>query len=131
MPSGNDRTRQMAIIESSMRAIAMQIFPILPDLASSQSPGERLAAVAALKEIPDPKYFTWLSERVGAEKPFIAYQATLGLLTAARNLGVKYKKELLISVEAAFKIIDNLQFKDPNQVRVLNDAKNILNGIKP
>lgn len=50
MQPGPERTRQMATIESKMRAMALDLEPLLPELTISTSPGERLAAIAALRK---------------------------------------------------------------------------------
>ncbi len=123
MPSGDTRTRRMTLIESRMRALTLSIYPLLPELTQSASAGERLAAIAALKEMPDPRYLLWLAERVGTEKPFIGYQATRALESAARNSDAASKDAVLAAVKEGQRILANLQFQDPNQVRTLEAAE--------
>lgn len=123
MPSGNARTGMMSLVESRMRSIALSAFPLLAELVHSASPGERLAAVAILKEIPSPDYLTWLANRVGVEKPFIGYQATVALATAARTLEKSHRSEVGDAISMAKDIMSNLTFKDPNQVRTLDSAQ--------
>ena len=86
MPSGSERTRRMEIVASKMRARALSVYPFVDELITSRSAGERLAAVSTLEAVPDARYLGWLAERFGPEKPFVAYHAALGLLSAARSL---------------------------------------------
>jgi hypothetical protein len=122
MPSGYERTRMMSIVESRMRTLALSAFPLLAELVHSASPGDRLAAVAILKQIPSPDYLTWLANRVGVEKPFIGYQATVALLNAGRRLDPP-RDDVARAVEMAIDIMNNLAFKDPNQLRTLASAR--------
>jgi Domain of unknown function (DUF4062) len=64
MDAGNPRTRKMEIIASKMRALAPASYSMLPELADSASPGQRLAAVVILQSIPTPDYIPWLAERL-------------------------------------------------------------------
>ena len=123
VPSGMERTRQMTVIESRMRSLALSAFPLLAELTSSLTPGARLAAVALLQEIPSPQYLTWLADRVGSEKPFIGFHATLALLAAARRLGKSRHDEVASAVRRAKVTLGNLKYQDPNQVRILDDAQ--------
>jgi hypothetical protein len=122
-PSGNERTRKMTVVESKMRSESLSTYPILSELVHSASPGERLAAVATLKEIPTASYLTWLADRVGVEKPFIGYHATLALLHAARKMGEPHRNAVRTALRRAKGTLENLNYQDPNQVRVLNDAQ--------
>jgi hypothetical protein len=123
MKVGNDRTRLMSVVESKMRAIALQIFPLLPQLINSDSPGERLAAIATLKEIPDKKYLNWLANRVGsAESSFVGFNATLALLTATRNINNDQKAEVEAAINTAVLNLNASTYKDPNQVEILKQA---------
>jgi hypothetical protein len=72
---------------------------LLQELTVSPSPGERLAAVAALQVVPEPAYIDFLGERVRTEKPFVGYQAALALLVAVRTLDVRFRPELLHAVK--------------------------------
>ncbi|MFN0122678.1 MAG: SAV_2336 N-terminal domain-related protein, partial [Blastocatellia bacterium] len=82
LPSGNERTGQMEQVIAEMRARASEAKHMLPELAASRSPGQRLAAVAILNVMPDPEHIKWLGERMEAEKPFIGYHAARALLAA-------------------------------------------------
>lgn len=134
LPSGNERTRLMEVVESRMRSLALQCYPIVGELARSPSAGERLAAVATLKEIPDPQYLTWLADRVGVEKPFLAYHATVALLQAAHKLAEGDLGRIRDAIQTAQRTIQALKQKDLNQVRVLEQALGVVEqrmGVAP
>lgn len=120
MPAGDLRTTQMSVIESKMRAMALDIVPLLPELTESNFAGDRLAAIAGLKEIPSAAYLNWLANRVGqAESSFVGFQASLALLNAVHRLD---KQLVYGAVYQALENLNNSSYKDPNQVKVLNDA---------
>ena len=124
MPAGSDRTKLMQYITTRMKNSAVKIQEILPALAQSNSAGERLAAIAALQEIPNTDYLNWLADHVGdKEKPFIGYQATVSLYLASSIFGKTHKKELQDAIDKAIANINLSVHKDPNQVNVLNTAK--------
>jgi hypothetical protein len=119
-PASNTRTTKMSVVESKMRAMALDIIPLLPELTESPSAGDRLAAIAALKEIPVRDYLNWLANRVGqAESSFVGFNASLALLNAVRRLD---GQSVLSAIQKAIENLDNSPYKDPNQVKVLNDA---------
>jgi hypothetical protein len=92
---GADRTRKLEETLSEMRKLAAQIDEeTRMDLQKSGSPGERLAAVARLQVYPQMDALFWLADRIGAEKPFIAYHAALALLAAARDPNVSAQQVL-------------------------------------
>lgn len=119
-PASNTRTTKMSVVESKMRVMALDIIPLLPELTGSPSAGDRLAAIAALKEIPVRDYLNWLANRVGqAESSFVGFNASLALLNAVRRLD---GQSVLSAIQKAIENLDNSPYKDPNQVKVLNDA---------
>lgn len=125
MEAGDARTRKMSLVESKMRAMAFSILPLLDELINSQSPGNRLAAIAALKEMPDDNYLLWLSERIGkAEASFVGYNASLALLIAAREAKDDNKKKVKKAIDNALENLNNSQYKDPNQEYILYEALN-------
>jgi hypothetical protein len=126
MQSGHLRTRAMSAVAAQMRQLALTAYPIVPELTRSSSAGERLAAVSALTEIPNPEHLVWLASRVGIEKPFLGYQATKALLQAARLLGVSHAAAVSAAVQMAQEIMENLAFKDPSQVSMLDSAARTL-----
>lgn len=130
MQSGGERTRQMEIVASKMRSIALLAYSMLDELVSSQSVGQRLAAISILESIPNPKYLLWLAHRVAVEKPFVAYHAAVALLNAARNLRASNAQEVQKAIEVAWENLDRAEWKDPAQVSVLENAKKELNWTK-
>ena len=84
MPWGRERTKKMGGIFVRMRAIAASAHPLLPSLAASDSPGERLAAVGILLELPRLDYVDWLAARPALEKAFGGLAREDPFLVAAR-----------------------------------------------
>jgi hypothetical protein len=84
MPRGDSRTRRMEVVVSKMRTIGRAAYPLRYDLFQSPSPGRRLQVIACLQIVPDYDLLEWLADRIGTEKPFIAYHALIALNTAAR-----------------------------------------------
>jgi hypothetical protein len=120
MPASDSRTMKMSVVESKMRAMALDIIPLLPELTESESAGDRLAAIAGLKEIPDKDYLNWLANRVGqSESSFLGFHASLALLNGVQRLE---GQSIRSSVQKAIDNLNNSSYKDPNQIKVLNDA---------
>ena len=86
MRRGYERTSRMETIMSEMRKLAVAAEPSLPKLASSESPGKRLSAIAILQVRPSVEWLDWLADRFDEEKPFVQYHAGLALLSAAKEL---------------------------------------------
>lgn len=129
MDSGDARTRQMEIVFSKMRTLALSSYPLLQDLARSSSPGQRLAAVCMLQAIPNPEYLPWLAEQLRSEKPFLGYHAAVALLTAVRNLYASHSKELGDAIATAKKgLVEGfgVSAKNSDRFAVLNEAENEL-----
>lgn len=122
LPWGQERTKKMAGIFSRMRAMVTSVHPLLPSLARSELPGERLAAIAILLEIPRLDYVDWLAQRPAAEKAFVGYHATLALLQAVRDLGHESPDKLRAALNAARAGAESQSQPDPNQLRTLNNA---------
>jgi len=127
MAWGRERTKMMAGVFSKMRAMAASTHPLLKLLATSDLPGERLAAIAILLEIPRLDYVDWLSERPAVEKAFVGYHATLALLQAVRDLGREAPAKLKVALETARIGATSLPHPDPNQIRTLKNALAELN----
>jgi len=124
MPSGENRTRLMEYVTTKMKAESSKLTPHLPDLIQSNSPGERLAAIATLQKEPDLKYLGWLADRVGgAETSFVGYQATVGLYVAAKTFCITHKEDIANVIDKAISNFNSSDFKDPNQISVLKTAK--------
>jgi Domain of unknown function (DUF4062) len=130
MVSGDARTRQMEIVASRMRSLALPAYPLLADLVGSESPGQRLAAISILEGIPTPAYLPWLADRVASETPFVAYHAIVALLNAARNLRSSNSKDVEEAIRRAWEHLNKLPWKDPNQIKVLQNAEHELRWTK-
>lgn len=127
MTSSNNRTRVMENIVTKMKSISNNPTSFISTLTKSESPGERLAAIAKLQKFPNLDYLDWLCDHVGAsEKPFIGYQASVALYISARTFGKDYRQQLEEALKSAYYLIENSNFKDPNQVEVLRSALNEL-----
>lgn len=89
MPSGWERTRQMAAVFSKMKATAPDGQGLIEELMGSSSPGIRLAAIAILQMFPQTEALDWLAIRLDnpdVEQPFVGYQASVALAEAVRAL---------------------------------------------
>lgn len=122
MPWGRERTKRMTGIFAKMRATAASTHPLLNSLAASDAPGERLAAVAILLEIPRLDYIDWLAVRPAVEKAFVGYHATLALLQAVRDFGRQSPTQLQMALEKAREGATSRPQPDPNQLRTLDNA---------
>jgi len=122
MTASNTRTKLMQDIVEKLKTKAHGAEHLLPDLISSSSPGKRLAAITILQEKPNPDYVDWLAEHVGdIEKPFIGYQASISLFTAARSLNDK--APVSNAIDKALDNVKKFNYIDPNQISVLESAK--------
>lgn len=101
MPPSAARTREMSQIMRRMITLALAAAPYIDEFANSQSPGERLVAVAILQIRFDARYTDWLVRRVVEEKPFVGFQAAGALLSGNRMLGGSEKDKLQSLVRAA------------------------------
>jgi hypothetical protein len=127
MPWGRERTKLMTQLFSKMRAMVPSTHQLLPLLAGSESPGERLAAVAILMELPQINYVDWLADRPALETAFIGYHATLALLQAVRDLGRDFPDKLRSALKVASAGARSIPKPDPNQLRTLDNALAELN----
>ena len=131
MPSGENRTRLMEYVTTKMKTESPKIIPYLAGLTKSNSPGERLAAIATLQKEPDLKYLDWLADRVGdTEAPFIGYAASVGLYISAKTFCKSHKDEIAKAIDKAIDKIEVSKYRDPSQISVLNTAKTELGFIK-
>jgi len=125
MPPSDERTRRMEICVTKMRTLAIAAQRLLPQLMSSSSPGQRLAAMAILQIRPDPAYIDWLADRLGQEKPFVGYHAAVALLTAARTLDTRHRSHLADAIRKA-KAAAVQAGSDSGQLKVLAQAESEL-----
>jgi hypothetical protein len=111
MPAGSARTGRMTEIFSRMKAKASGVLPMLPELARGGSAGKRLSAVAILQMFPRADHLDWLAHRLDPEeeKPFLAYQAAMGLLEAVRGLPVTDCAQLRTAIMLARTLAERLQ----------------------
>ena len=84
-PEGPERTAKMNAVMADMKALAGAPHSLLEELTSSDSLGERLAAIAILQKKPHPACLDWLAGQL-AEDPgaFHGYQAAVALSKAVR-----------------------------------------------
>jgi hypothetical protein len=124
MPSGHDRTRRMAAVFSRMLAAAGSVSPLFNELKDSPSAGQRLGAIAILHVLPSVEYLDWLANRLdlSAERPFIGYQAAVGLLQAVRSLPVSDCQALRAALVKARSLVAELITNDRGRLRVLEAA---------
>ena len=123
MPDNLERLRKMTSIASQFRSLAAPAYELLPELVVSSSPGERLAAICILQQVPSTKYLNWLAERVAVEGPFIGNQAAIAVLSAVRATRDVSRSEVAAAVKLARDFLVKLNWQDPNQVRVLANAE--------
>jgi hypothetical protein len=122
MPGSRERTQRMATVFSKMRALAATAHPLIEEGIASESPGERLAAIAILLELPELQYLDWLAQRPASESSFIGYHATLALLQAVRAFGASERPALEVALKAAEESARRHNPVDPNQISVLENA---------
>ncbi|MFN0119731.1 MAG: formylglycine-generating enzyme family protein [Blastocatellia bacterium] len=130
LPSGSERTGQMEQVIAEMRARASEAKHILPELAASRSPGQRLAAVAILNVMPDPEHIKWLGERMEAEKPFIGYHAARALLAAAQHLDPAYHEQIRAAIQTARQALWTGS-ENTDRGQMLNAVENALRSVSP
>lgn len=127
MRSGDARTRKMEVVASKMRTFGPVGHRLLPELSASESPGQRLAAVAILQATPDPAYISWLGRRFQEERPFVAYQAAVALLEAVRALYASHDRELRQAIlkgkQALLDLWGESGAKRTNEYQVLDRAE--------
>lgn len=126
MPSGAARTSSMTAIFSAMKTKASRARGLLEKFESSQSPGERLAAIAILQMFPSAVHLDWLAGRLdnpNFEKPFVGYQAAVALLEAARSLPNSDCASLKRALAEALSLANKLP-SDSDRIQVLSIAIN-------
>ncbi len=107
MQPSNERTYRMEQIFEKMRVLATASYPLLDELASSPSPGERLAAVAILQVFASEQFLPFLVKLVGSEKPFVGYHAVKALLFAAGSSDPRVYPQLLEAIRSAQTLLDS------------------------
>ena len=125
MPSGWERTRQMAAVFAKMKAAAPDGQGLLDELMINSSPGMRLAAVAILQMFPKEGTLDWLATRLDnpdIEMPFVGYQAAVALAEAVRALSKDDCPEITAAFEKAKQLAAKLS-KDSDRLTVLQSAQ--------
>jgi hypothetical protein len=124
MSAGNERTRVMTALFSRMKAQASKVRSLLPQFQENSSPGMRLMAVAILNMFPSEDHLDWLAERLNpkAERPFLAYQAAVGLLEAVAGLPTDSCDKLRKAISKATSLAAELK-GDPDRLNVLARAE--------
>ncbi len=112
MPAGSVRTHAMEVVASKLRAFSLACYDMLPTLAASNSPGERLAAISFLEVKPSTEYLSWLSERLKVEKPFVGYHAAWALRYAAQQLPRENLNTVRAAIDAALAILGEDRMSD-------------------
>jgi hypothetical protein len=126
MPEGKSRTRTLDALVLQMRTLGLACQPFLPEFANSNSPGERLAAIALLQVKPDPAYCDWLARRLKEEEPFIVYHAAVALLAAVRHADQSQRRSLK-SLEHTIQEVRESVPPGSNRHRVLGQVLDELN----
>jgi hypothetical protein len=137
MSSGDERTQSMERVAAQMKSLALAAQPFLNDLKSSESSGDRLAAVTALEIKPQEGFLDWLVERIDVERPFVGYHAALALLSAARaftppsqaapdsasqtasSTQTSLHSHVCDAIKKAMKILDDKGLRDTDRYEVL------------
>jgi hypothetical protein len=129
MPASGDRTRRMTAVFSRMTAMVGSFTGLFQELRSSVSPGQRLGAIALLHMFPSARHLDWLAERLDPEreKPFVEYQAAVGLLQAVRGLPRAECLTLAEALRRARGLAERLT-TDPPRIRVLDTADSELSA---
>ena len=128
MLPGSERTVKMQDIFNKMKAIAGSTYSFLEEFTKSPLPGERLAAVSILHCFSDESYFDFLVDIVGAEKPFVGYQATLALRFAADSVTPKSYPPLLKAIHSAQQKLTSAEVGfDTDRNKQLRNAETMLN----
>jgi len=99
MRASSERTQRMEQIFQKMYGIATASYPLLDELASSPSPGERLAAVAILQVFAAERWIPFLVRLIGSEKPFVGYHATKALRFAVGAMEATVYPKLLNAIQ--------------------------------
>ena len=120
MESGRTRTQRMEAITNRMKSLSSVAYPLVGELATSASPGDRLAAIAMLEMIPSQEYIEWLASRFGAERPFIEYHSAVALLSAVRELPREFHPRLRLAIVEAMRRLGD--YRSGDRVWILKNA---------
>jgi hypothetical protein len=123
MIAGPERTGRMTDLFDAMEKLGSGQKMLLPELLNSQSPGRRLAAIAILRNEPDPERLDWLASRLDPEMepPFVGYQAAVALHAAAVYLPEEFRDVLFDCLRKA-RALALRNENDPPRIEVLDSA---------
>lgn len=123
---GDKRTRQLELIATKIRTLALEGAPLLADFIAGTTPGERLVAAVFLQVTPNAEFLNWLGDRLGERQPFLGYHAAVGLLAAARNLDCSHSPRLESAIRLGLKRLGPKRKTD--RYRTLQAAKQQLHS---
>ncbi|MEP6749944.1 MAG: toll/interleukin-1 receptor domain-containing protein [Bacteroidota bacterium] len=124
MQPGNDRTIRMQEVFEKMKKLSFAAYPFLDELQKSPLPGEHLMAVAILHEFCNEGYFDYLTDLIGAEKPFVGYQAAMALRIAAASVHPRSYDKLYAAVQQAKINLDKAEAGiDSDRRKILIDTE--------
>lgn len=113
-----------------MQSLVMAAYPLLPELASSPSPGEKLAAIAILHTFANVDYLDFLVNAVGSEKPFVSYHAVCGLEFAVSAIEPRFYSRLQAALDHAADALRRAEVGfDTGRSAVLERARNALRAL--
>ena len=121
MTSSPERTRAMNGVVAKMRTVALAADFLLDELmASTTSPGRRLAAICILQMKPELRTVPWLADRMRTERPFVFFHASVALLNAVRRFGAAERSALAPALDSALAQVQSFgERADANTVRAL------------
>ncbi|MEK6396634.1 MAG: hypothetical protein V4734_00980 [Terriglobus sp.] len=122
---GPARTMRMDEIVSLMRTFALPAIPLLGMLMTSDSPGERLAAIAILQVKSFSKYINWLRNRfVEEDQAFILFHTALVLRRMSRIPRFAQNTNLEEAISFGLQKVKSFKGGEPDQstIEVLSDA---------
>jgi hypothetical protein len=118
------RTDKLQEVFDRMKVLANAAFPLLPELATSHSPGEKLAAVSILECFGNAKYLGFLVDLVRSEKPFIGYHAARALEFAVSAIEPRYYPQLRQGIDGALDALNAaVQGFDSDRKTILGRAQ--------
>lgn len=122
LPSSRERSRAMTEVLVKMRTIGPTLSHAIGELKASDSPGERLAAIAMMQLDPGLLDLDWLLERFKSDPPFLFFQSAFALRNALRLVGPSEDAKIK---EAAVKALQQVKSfagePDANTVEVLEE----------
>ncbi|NIJ18615.1 hypothetical protein FHS95_000284 [Sphingomonas naasensis] len=122
LPPGRERERAMTEVLVKMRTIGPALAHLIGELKASESPGERLAAIAMMQLDPGLLDLDWLLGRFGSDPPFLFFQSAFVLRNAMRLLGPEDDARIRRCAEQALAKVRAYDGEpDANTVRLLEE----------